>query len=57
MLLSCYGDSFPEKARVLILAPTGVASNYVSGTTVYSALVLLCLKVIIGCWMHWTSTC
>ena len=38
-----YHGGFPEKPRVLILAPTEVASINVNGTTVHSALGLLCL--------------
>ena len=38
-LLQYHGTS-PEKPRVLILAPTGVASINVNGTTIHSALNL-----------------
>ena len=40
-LLQYHGGS-PEKPRVLILAPTGVASINVNGTTVHSVLGLPC---------------
>ena len=38
-LLQYHGGS-PEKPQVLILAPTGVASSNINGTTVHSALGL-----------------
>ena len=37
-----YHGTFPEKARVLILVPTGVASINVNGTTIHSALIFPC---------------
>ena len=40
-LLQVCGTS-PEKPRVFILAPTGVASTNVNETTLHSALNLLC---------------
>ena len=40
-LLLYHGDS-PDKPRVLLLAPTGVSTIKISGTTLHSALGLPC---------------